>query len=186
MNKINRYNRIASAPKNKSEEIISALGILEGNKILEIGVGGGFYANIFSELVKKNGRYYGIDTDETFIENLKTIGKTKLNITGIKILPNEIPDLQEKIDFVFTRNVYHHIENRRDYLKKIADIMSVKGKVVVIDYDESLSFFRLFGHYTKKALIMKEFNEAGFSITQNFKFLNKQSFLIFEKKKNRT
>jgi cyclopropane fatty-acyl-phospholipid synthase-like methyltransferase len=185
MKRINRYNKIASASKNKSKEIINTLGIVRGNKILEIGVGGGYYAKLFSKIVGDKGNYYGIDTDEIFIENLKIIGKTNLNIAGIKILPNEIPDLQEKIDFVFTRNVYHHLENRTDYFRKISDIISTKGKIVIIDYDESFSLFRLSGHYTKKILIVKELKEAGFSIIKDLKLLNKQSFMIFEKNKNR-
>ena len=183
MKRIDRYNKIASSPKNKSKEIISTLGIAKGDKILEIGVGGGYYAKTFSKIVGEKGNYYGIDTDETFIDNLKTIEKSNLNITGIKILPNEIPHLQEKIDFIFTRNVYHHLENRIDYFKKLSGLISTKGKVVIIDYDESFSLFRLSGHYTRKDLIMKELKEAGFSVIEDFKILKKQSFLIFEKNK---
>ncbi len=185
MKRVDRYNKIASAPGNKSKEIVSALKITEGDKILEIGVGGGYYAKIFSKLIGDNGSYYGIDTDEIFIENLKIIGTENSNITGVKILPNEVPDLQTKVDFIFTRNVYHHLENRADYFRKISDIMTSEGKVVIIDYNESFSLLKLFGHYTRKELIIKEINDAGFSVIQDFDFLNKQSFLIFEKKKNR-
>ncbi len=182
MGKINRYNKIASSSKNQSEKIVKALGICSGNKILEIGVGGGFYANIFSELVGKDGKYYGIDTNKTFIDNLLAIKKIKPNITGINVLPNEIPVFQEKIDLIFTRNVYHHIKNRTDYFRKLSNTLSAKGKIVVIDYNKSFSLFRLSGHYTKKTRIFKELNEAGFKIVQDFDFLLKQSFLIFEKK----
>ncbi len=182
MTRIDRYNKIASAPKNKSNEIINAMGIEQGNKILEIGVGGGYYAKIFSEVIGENGNYYGIDTNEIFIENLNSIGKINLNITGIKIQPNEAPNLKEKMDFVFTRNVYHHLENRTDYFRKISDLMTPKGRLVIIDYDESFSLFRLSGHYTKKTTIIEELKEADFSVVQDLKLLTKQSFLIFEKK----
>ncbi len=184
MTRIDRYNKIASAPKNKSKEIIKAMCIEQGNKILEIGVGGGYYAKMFSEIIGQNGNYYGIDTDETFIENLNIIGKSILNITGIKILANEIPTLKENVDFVFTRNVYHHLENRTDYFRKISDLMTTKGRIVIIDYDESFSLLRLSGHYTKKAIIIKELKEANFSVVEDLKLLNKQSFLIFEKNCN--
>jgi cyclopropane fatty-acyl-phospholipid synthase-like methyltransferase len=185
MNRIKRYNQIASTPKNKSKEIINALSIEKGDKILEIGVGGGYFAKIFSEIVGGKGTYYGIDTDNVFIENLNTIGKAGLkNIVGIKILPNEIPDFHEKVDFVFTRNVYHHLENRIDYFRKLSDIIAIKGKVIIIDYNEKFSLFKLSGHYTPKFLIIKELEEAGFSITRDLQLLNKQSFLIFEKNKN--
>ncbi len=181
MTKIDRYNAIASAPKSKSRDIINTLGIKRGDNILEIGVGGGYYAKRFSEIVGENGRYYGIDTDETFIKNLNVIGQSTPNIMGIKILANEIPVLKEKVDFVFTRNVYHHLENRTDYFRKISDLLTTKGKVVIIDYNESFSLFRLSGHYTKKTTIIKELKDAHFSVTKDLRLLNKQSFLIFEK-----
>ncbi len=183
MTKIDRYNKIASAPKNMSKEIINAMGIGQGDKILEIGVGGGYYAKMFSKIVGKNGSYYGIDTDETFIENLNEISKSFSNITGIKILENEIPALKEKVDFIFIRNVYHHLENRTDYFKKISNLIKNKGKIVIIDYDESFSLFRFSGHYTRKSTIIKELKDANFSLIKDFQFLNKQSFLIFEKKR---
>ncbi len=185
MTRIDRYNKIASAPKNKSKEIIKAMGIEQGNKILEIGVGGGYYAKMFSKIIGENGNYYGIDTDDTFIENLNVIGQSILNITGIKVLANDIPTLKEHVDFVFTRNVYHHLDNRTDYFRKISDLMTTNGRVVIIDYDESFSLFRLSGHYTKKAIIIQELQEAGFLLVQDLKLLNKQSFLIFEKTGNR-
>lgn len=184
MTKIERYNNLASASKNKSREIINAIGIKQGNKILEIGVGGGYYAKAFSKIIGKNGNYYGVDTDKIFIENLNAIGKSFLNITGIKLLPNEIPTLREKVDFIFTRNVYHHLKNRTEYFKKISDLMTIKGKIVIIDYDESLTLFRLLGHYTKKTTIIKELKEANLFIIKDLKLLNKQSFLIFEKNEN--
>ncbi len=180
--KIERYNKIASSPKNKPQEVISAIDIKQGNKILEIGVGGAYYAKKFAEIIGENGQYYGIDTDETFIENLKEIVQSISNITGVHISKNEIPILPEKVDFVFTRNVYHHLENRTDYFRKISNLMTPKGQVVIIDYDENFSLFRLSGHYTKKATIIKELKDANFSLVKDLKFLNKQSFLIFEKK----
>ncbi len=181
MTRIERYNKIASAPKNKSKEVIEAMGIEQGNKILEIGVGGAYYARKFSEIIGENGQYYGIDTDETFIENLNEIAQSVSNIRGMHISESEMPALPEKVDFVFTRNVYHHLENRTDYFRKISDLMTSKGQVVIIDYDESFSLFRLSGHYTKKATIIKELKDANFSLVKDFKFLNKQSFLVFGK-----
>ncbi len=182
MTKIDKFNKIASNPKNKSKEILAAIAIQEGSKILEIGVGGGYYAKLFAKIIGKKGRYYGIDTNEEFIKNLHTIAKSYTNITGIKIEQNELPEIKEKIDFIFTRNAYHHLEDRTNYFKKISAILKSTGKIIIIDYDESLSFFRLFGHYTKKDLIIEELSNAGFRLTQDLKILSKQSFLIFEKR----
>ena len=179
MSKVERYNKIASAPKNKSKDVVNSLGLEKGSKILEIGIGGGFYASLFSEIIGESGMYYGIDTDEGLINNLISIPNA--NITGIKIKPNEIPKVPEKVELIFARNAYHHIKDRMNYFRKLSDKMTDNGKVAIIDYDESLSWLRLFGHYTKKSVLVKELEEVGFTVVEDLNFLHKQSFLVFEK-----
>ncbi|MCE5345749.1 MAG: class I SAM-dependent methyltransferase [Bacteroidales bacterium] len=181
MNRIDRYNKLASNPKNKASDVINALEIKTGDNILEIGVGGGFYAKIFSEKIGVSGRYYGLDTGEHFIQNLNTIKPPNKNILGIKIYPNELPELNVKIDLIFTRNVYHHLEKRTAYLRRVIDLLSPNGRIVVIDYDESLSLMKVFKHFTAKNIIIKEFKRANCFLIKEHCFLNKQLFLIFEK-----
>lgn len=181
MTKISRYNKMASDPKYKSHEIINALKLKKGHKVMEIGVGGGFYAEVFSKLVGVTGKYIGIDTKAELIENLEVISRSNPNIRGIKTEQNEVPLLSEKVDIIFSRNVYHHLSNRVEYFKSMSNLLCRGGRLIIIDYNESLSLMKLTGHYTKKNLIINEICKSGLSLVEDYGFLNKQSFLIFKK-----
>lgn len=55
------------------------------------------------------------------------------------------------------------------------------GKVVIIDYDESFSLMRLFGHYTKSETLIVEMKNANYLLETEYKILKGQSFFIFER-----
>ncbi|MEM3704000.1 MAG: hypothetical protein QXX79_06270 [Candidatus Bathyarchaeia archaeon] len=46
-------NRKAADPKNKPNEIIEALGLQQGQKVADIGAGGGYFSLRFAEAVEK-------------------------------------------------------------------------------------------------------------------------------------
>jgi ubiquinone/menaquinone biosynthesis C-methylase UbiE len=181
MNKIKRYNKLASLPKNKSKDILNALQINEGDHILEIGVGGGYFAQQMSLKIGKSGLYYGIDTNDLFLDNLEKLNYKLQNIRTIKSTTSYLPNLDENFDLVFTRNVYHHLENRSEYFKQISEQLSENGRIAIIDYNESFSLWRLSGHYTRKQVIINELKNAGLKLKQEYDFLHKQSFLVFGK-----
>lgn len=181
MNRIERYNNIARKSENKSLEVIEKLRVKENHRILEIGVGGGYYANLFSNLIGENGLYYGADTENEFLKNLEEInqnGKYK-NIRTLKIDETDFPKPDKKVNIIFTRNVYHHLSDRTEYFKRLGDFLEDDGIVAIIDYDESLSLMRLFGHYTKSKIIISEMEKANYVLKTEYKILKKQSFFIF-------
>ena len=186
MNRTERYNKIAGKAKNKSSEIIERLGIKANDKILEIGVGGGYYAEVFSDLVGVGGLYYGADTSDEFLENLIKINQ-KMNNNNIRILKiedNIIPKPDKKIDLIFTRNVYHHLSNREKYFEKLHEFLEKDGKIVIIDYNERFSLARLFGHYTKSKVIITEMQRANYLLKAEYNILEGQSFFVFERNDN--
>lgn len=152
MERIERFNKKAASPKNKPDQILDALKIKPGDTILEIGVGGGYFANRFSEIIGKEGHYFGLDTNLEFIQNLKKLNKntSNHNIKGIKVDPNEFPKIETKVDLIFTRNAYHHLEHRIEYFSFLTKLLSRKGRIAIIDYNETLSLMSLFKHFTKK------------------------------------
>lgn len=186
MNHIEKYNQSAAKPKRKAKEIIESLNLREGLKILEIGSGGGYFAEKFSNLIGNSGIYYGIDTDSECIEHLLELNKkiNFKNINAIKISVGEIPNFDIKFDLIFSRNVYHHLSDRINYFSKFSNYLEDDGKIVIIDYDDSWSLHRLkyFSHYTKRNVVEEEMKQANYNLIKSFDFLPIQSFLIFGKK----
>jgi len=178
------FNKKASNPKNKPDEIIKNLKIFSGQHIADIGSGGGYFSFRFAKLVGNKGKVYSIDTNKDLLELISNNGKQQEQSNIITILATEknIPLPEGAIDLIFMRNVYHHLQNRIDYVKKLKKMLKSNGKVVIIEYkkkDRSFGFHRPSGHYVIPEVIIREMETAGYQVEKQHFFLPEQSFTVF-------
>ncbi len=61
------FNRAASNPKNKPDEILKVLNLGQGQVVADIGAGGGYFSLRFAEIVGKKGRVFAVDTNQKFL-----------------------------------------------------------------------------------------------------------------------
>jgi ubiquinone/menaquinone biosynthesis C-methylase UbiE len=176
------FNRRAGSPKSKPDEIIKVLSPEKGQKVVDIGVGGGYFALRFAGLVGEAGTVYGIDTDRNFLDNLQAMQDSHSgNIVTIQADGIRFPGGCRDCDLVFARNVYHHIQDRVRYFRDVRQALKPGGKVAIIDYEKggSFSFHSLFGHNVPRDTIISEMEEAGYGLREEYDFLPEQNFLIF-------
>lgn len=178
------FNKKASNPKNKPDEIIKNLKILPGQHIADIGSGGGYFSFRFSKLVGKEGKVYSIDTNIELLEYISNNAKQQEQSNIITILATEenIPLTDGNIDLIFMRNVYHHITNRVEYVKKLKKILKPDGKVAIIEYKKrgrSFGSHRPSDHFVIPEVIIKEMETVGYQVEEHYFFLQEQSFTIF-------
>jgi ubiquinone/menaquinone biosynthesis C-methylase UbiE len=183
-NKAKMFNKKASRKKSKTNKIIDVIKIMKGNKIADIGSGGGYFTIRFAKLVGDEGHIYAIDTNSEFLKYIKLqADKNDLkNITTIQADDDKPKLPKEKLDFIFLRNVYHHIPNRLKYLQILGDGLGKDGKIIIIEHNGSgyLNFNKLFGHYIKPEIIKNEMKKAGYIIDEEHYFITQQSFTIFK------
>jgi arsenite methyltransferase len=179
------FNKKASDPKNKPEEVLASLGLRAGEIVLDIGAGGGYFSLRFANLVGPKGNVYAADVNPEFLQLIKeTAEKGKLvNVQTLLVAPDTVNLPGKNIDLVFMRNVYHHLPKRIEYFRKLREALKPNGRIAIIEYfPGGFSLFRrLFDHHTSKRTITKELEEAGYKLTQGFDFLPEQSFLMFSK-----
>jgi len=181
--KAEMFNRKASDPKNKPDEILEALALQQGQNVADIGAGGGYFSLRFAEAVGKDGQMFAVDTNPKFLEFIKDNAKKKgLDNVETVLTAEDNPTLPEKsIDLIFMRNVCHHLPNRAEYFKKSKDALKPEGRIAIIEYRAGgrFSFHRKFGHYVPKEIIIDEMKEAGYQLENDLDFLPEQSFTIF-------
>ena len=178
------FNRRASDPKNKPDEILEVLALQQGQKVADIGAGGGYFALRFAEVVGKDGRVFAVDTNPKFLEFIKnSANKKALNNIETVLATEDSPNLPEQsIDLIFMRNVCHHLPNRSEYFKRLKGALKPDGRIAIIEYKAGggrFSFHRKFGHYVPKEIIIAEMKEAGYRLEKDLGFLPEQSFMIF-------
>lgn len=180
--RLNMLNREAASTKNKPAEIVKNLDIQKGDKIGDIGSGGGYFALLFSKEVGKNGKVYAVDTNKKALAFIENLSKNNEMINIKTVLANENGlILPENVDIIFLRNVFHHLPQQERYFKNIKQFLKDEGKIVIIDYKrKGFSFVGLFGHYTTEETIIDIMGKAGFYVSEKFDFLPEQSFIIFK------
>ena len=83
------------------------------------------------------------------------------------------------VDWIFTSNTYHHIDNRVAYFANLRKYLRPGGRIAVIDYDRRAWLEGLLRHYTPTEFIKREMDQAGYVLRQELDVLDRQSFLIF-------
>jgi predicted methyltransferase len=182
--KAKMFNREAANPENKPEEILKTLALRQGQKIADIGAGGGYFSLRFAEAVGKQGVVYAVDTDLGKIEFIrKSVADKGLGNVQVVLPGKESLTLPEKIDLIFLRNVYHHIANRVEYFAKLRESLKPDGRIAIIEHDGGgrFSFHRIFERRVTRETIVKEMTKAGCSIAESIDFLQEQSFTIFSR-----
>ncbi|MCD6574605.1 class I SAM-dependent methyltransferase [Candidatus Aerophobetes bacterium] len=177
------FNKKASDPKNKPDQIIEAIALKPGQIIADIGAGGGYFSLRFAKIVGREGKVYAVDVNPDFLEFIKNSAKEKkLNNVITKLTTENRLDLPEKsLDFIFMRNITHHISNRVKYFENLKKFLKPDGRVIIIEYKpgKSLSFRGIFGHHVAKEIIVREMEEAGYLLEKEFDFLPEQHFTIY-------
>ena len=177
------FNKRAANPKFKAGQIIETLALKNGQTIVDIGSGGGYFTFKFAKAVGEEGRVYALDTNQEFLEFIKkeALKQGLSNIITV-LTTSDYPDLPKHVfDYIFMRNMTHHLSNRVEYFKELKENLKSDGKVVIIEYDGrgGFSFHKISGHFVPQQTIIDEMKEAGYKTHKSFDFLSEQSFTIF-------
>jgi SAM-dependent methyltransferase len=128
---------------------LKTLALQQGQKIADIGAGGGHFSLRFAEAVGKQGVVYAIDTDSGKIDFVRrSVAEKRLGNVHVVLAGKESVTLPEKIDLVFLHNVYHHIPNRVKHFAKLRESLKPDGRIAIVEHNRSgrFSFHRIFEH----------------------------------------
>ena len=178
------FNKRASKPKYKADQILEKLTLKPGQSIADIGSGGGYFTYRFAKAVGEKGQVYAVDTNQEFLKFIKKqSAEQELNNIITLLTASGHPDLPEHMfDYIFFRNVTHHLPNRINYFKSLSKALKPNGKIVIIEYNGGggfLSFQRLHRHSVPLDLLIEEMKQAGYKLQKSYDFLSEQSFSIF-------
>ena len=103
--KAEMFNKKASNPKNKPNLILEALRLQHGQKIADIGAGGGYFSLQFAEAVGTGGQVFAVDTNPQFLDFIKKTAKEKglNNIVTIFTEKDKPTLLGENLNLIFMR-----------------------------------------------------------------------------------
>jgi len=166
----------------KPDAVLALLGIGPGDRVADLGAGGGYFTFRLAEAVGASGRVYAVDVDDDMVAYLAARAQElhAANVTVVRgaFADPKLPD--GEIDLLFTCNTYHHIVDRVAYFRRVLVDLAPNGRVAIVEYDGRGGWFpNLFGHKTPADEIAHEMREAGYERVANHEILPRQSFQIF-------
>jgi SAM-dependent methyltransferase len=147
--------------------------------IADIGAGTGYFAVRFAHMVPQ-GRVYGVDTEPDMVRYLGERAKRQglPNLFAVAGSPGDAK-LPEKADLALLVDVYHHIDGREAYFRKLRGELKPGGRVAIIDFRMDSPYgpppaARIAPEKAKEELL-----KAGYVLDREHGFLPYQYFLVF-------
>jgi ubiquinone/menaquinone biosynthesis C-methylase UbiE len=173
-----------SADRNewqKPDEVIRFLGDLKNKTIIDIGAGTGYFEFKMNE---PSAKIIAADVDDRFIKYLndRITKEQSSNISARKAEYEKPPVTKQEADIVFMVDVYHHIENRKEYFSMVKKGLKSNGEMIIVDFKKG-DFEQGPPNDMKiePQIVINEMKLAGFNlVTQDTTTLKYQYLLKFK------
>lgn len=176
------YEGIGRDGWQKPEDVVRSLSLHPGDRVADLGSGGGYFTFRLAQAVGPTGRVYAVDVDTALLDDIaaraKEHGFGNIETVPAKLDDPALPD--SGVDLIFTSNVYHHLDERVRYFSNAARYLRAGGRVAIVDFRDS-GMAGFIGHATPVDLVKREMGEAGYRLVRELDFLDRQSFLIFSR-----
>ncbi|HEY1266097.1 MAG TPA: methyltransferase domain-containing protein [Candidatus Binatia bacterium] len=175
------YEGVGRDEWQKPDEVIRALAIRPGDRVADLGSGGGYFTFRLAKAVGRDGKVYAVDVDKGLNEALARRAKDE-GYSNIEVIlaKGDDPLLPAPVDLIFTSNTFHHLKNRARYFADVKKYLKPDGRIAIVEFNETgAGWLGSVGHYTPKDVILREMKEAGYAVKEDYGFLPRQHFLIF-------
>jgi SAM-dependent methyltransferase len=175
-------------PEREQEENVSLLiknmDIKDTDVIADIGAGSGYHVFKMVPLANK-GFVYAVDIQDEMLAEIKQQKENKSieNINLIKGSEKSVNLPENSVDKVLMVDVYHEFNFPLEMLLSIKSALKKDAKIFLIEYrgeDGRIPIKPI--HKMSEKQAVKEFEAAGFKLTENITNLPWQHCMIFEVK----
>lgn len=170
----------------KPHEVIQALALTPGAVVADVGAGTGYFAVRLANMVPK-GRVYAVDVEPDMVRYLSARARREKrdNVVAVAGAPDD-PRLPEKADLILMVDVFHHIDERERYFRKLRASLKPGGRVAIIDFRLDSPEGPPGAARISPQRVVAELTRAGYTLTREHGFLPNQYFLVFTPEGNRS
>ena len=182
---LDKYISVLEDPKRdewqKPEAVIQALRVQPGHYVADIGAGSGYFTRHIARAVGEKGSVFALDVEEGMIEHLQQrLKKENLdNVKAMKVPAHDPLLIDGSLDLAFICDVYHHLEDREVYMRKVRKALKPTGRVAIVDfYKHETPVGPPMHMRLSEEVVQKELQAAGLKVTEKLTILPYQYILI--------
>ncbi|WP_455209713.1 class I SAM-dependent methyltransferase [Kaarinaea lacus] len=161
------------------DKVVTSLQLNSGDKVADLGSGGGYFTFRLADAVEENGIVYAVDVDQGLLDYVDKTAAEKgyKNIKTVRATKEAAGLAPGSVDLIFICNTFHHLESREDYFRNLRQALNDTGRVAIIEFTSG--WLNSMGHGTPTQEIIDVLQQAGYQLHSQFDFLEKQNFLVF-------
>lgn len=180
-----RWAQVFDDPKRdawqKPDQVLQALTLPPDAVVADLGAGTGYFAVRLAKLLP-SGRVYAVDIEPDMVRHLAERAKREnlANLVAVQGTPDD-PGLPAKVDLVLLVDVYHHVDERERYFRRVGDHLRPGARIAVIDFRPDSPVGPPRSARVAAERVKDELKRAGYAFVQAHDFLPNQYFLVFER-----
>jgi len=149
----------------KPTEVVTAMSILPGMIVADIGAGTGYFEPHLSKAVGATGKVLAVDIEPDMVRYLRERAvKEKLaNVTAQQATPGETGLAAGSVDRILIVDTWHHIPDRTAYAQKLRAALKPGGLVIIVDFTLEATKGPPKEHRLPAEKVITELDAAGLS-----------------------
>lgn len=161
------------------DRIVESLALRPTDSVADIGAGTGYMAVRFARALK-GGSVFAVDIEPNMVKHMAERAKAA-GIDNLRAVvgSESTSNLPAPVDVAFLLNVYHHLDKRPDYFKRLRASLKPGGRVAIVDFRPDAPAGAPKHMRISAEKINEEMKAAGYKPAGSFDFLPRQSFLVF-------
>jgi SAM-dependent methyltransferase len=178
-----KWSHVFDDPKRdawqKPHEVIQALALRPDGLVADLGAGTGYFAVRLAKMLPR-GTVYAVDVEPDMVKYLGERARRE-GLGNLKPVAASSGDarLPANVDLVLLVDVYHHIDERSSYFRRLAASLRPGGRLAVIDFRLDSPEGPPKAARIAPERVKTELAQAGYALLEEHRFLPYQYFLVF-------
>jgi ubiquinone/menaquinone biosynthesis C-methylase UbiE len=161
------------------DKIMDAVGVSEGMKIGEVGVGTGYLTFYLAERVGDAGIVYANEISSKDLETVRKRARRE-GVQNIVTVLGEIEDPRfpdQNLDMVIMVYVLHHLDRPIEFLRRLETYLKPGAPVVIVEKNHDIERSRPPQFMTRRQ-ILETIEESGYELERIETFLPRDTIYI--------